>query len=1358
MIADDVEINRSILKDFFCEQYDTLLAEDGEQAISLLQEYAAEIALIILDIMMPKKNGFEVMQYMKEARLTGNIPIIVITGSNDYQDELRAYNFGVSDIIHKPFVPQIVLRRAENVMELFEHRADIERRLEQSKKDLVNAQTYDNLTGLYNMQHFLEKANEVLRKADEDNSYSDYYFVYNNIRHFKYHNLNYGTDAGNRVLKSVANKIREARSEGDLDSRFGSDHMVSLLKKDEVMRTVQEVSAFFNREYGKTGMVMKIGVYQVQKAGETASFACDLAKIACDFIYSSNEEICIYNDDISRQMNLNTYVLQHFDEAIEQGYIKVYYQPVIRTISGALCGMEALARWIDPVMGFLSPADFISVLENNHLISKLDLYMLRTVCKEMKEMESRRERVVPVSFNLSRTDFIDGDIFQEIEDIIEEYDIARDMINIEITESIVMENPSFMRNIIDRFRNVGYQVWMDDFGSGYSSLNVLKDYIFDEIKLDMKFLSSFDDDSKKIIESVILMAKKLGIQTLAEGVETQEQFDYLKSIGCEKAQGYLFSKPQPIKELYANCISDKLDIEKRGWRSYFNSIGMVNFITDRALGIVEYDGTNFRYLFVNPAFHVVWESLGVLNMGTIYDNINSVTSPLSRQFRDLGSSLHAGEEAREIIYSVRGQYVRLNACCIAEMEDHSVFDVEITNLSGKEADKKRDKLDNVFRMMYALYDSVYLVNLQTNHFETLITSNTSRVLESEIFHERQIIDPVLASMAFIHPSEQKAYLSFTDLSTLIDRLRQKEKGYITEYYRTKTANGAFVWKAHTILYVSDINSVIYCTRDAYFGQAGLLSRIAPEYLIDTMNKYENNIHQALRQGMMESKTINLFWKDTNRRFLGANEKFLQTYGFKDLSAIVGKTDEDMGWHIDGEPFENDEWRVLKNGDVIVNRIGKCIIKGVEHNIMACKEPMYQNGRIIGLIGMFLDIDTINEQNGLNPAIGTIDPVTGLLSASGVTNAVSEYAESWTIRGENFAVLRIFVPEYYRAGQTYGETIAKMMLHEVGEIISSYFHISGTCARLFAGNFVALMKCTDKTVVRDLSEQIINRLRSIRTLAGYAATIHPRVDTNFADEVNDIHSMIGLAAGGSIVDVAERKRLEERLDTYDLQLQTVVNAIPGGVVLHEVFDDGSYRVIYASGGLGDLSGRTIDEIKRDLNKDNTVDMIEADIPYVQHAVQEALHGGKPLNVSYRIYGKAHQVMWLNMKGRVIGEQNGHPLMLSVFQNLSEATKSYERALDEAMVSVFIADKDSTDVLYVNKAGRHLLDELFSSSAGELFRNLLVPNVPYIRSVLQKDVEFEIDYQGEHLIVRLIGRPWNGRDAVMCFITNTKLSPQ
>jgi len=421
---------------------------------------------------------------------------------------------------------------------------------------------YDSLTGLSSLHRFLHAAQEVLDRKRQDSDNRNCCFVYFNLIGFRYYNNRLGLEKGDEFLRDMAGVLCRSFP-GDLISRWAGDRF--LILTDEKSLTERIAKAHEEISHVGDGQVdNRCGVY-ITSGGDTvtASAAGDYAKIACDSIRHSRDSfVCVYGGEVARQVRMRTYINDNIENAIRNGWIHVYYQPVICTSSGSLCGMEALSRWIDPTFRFLKPSDFISVLEDSRQIHRLDSFVIREICRNLRaELDAGRE-VVPISFNLSRRDFEMCDMFSVTDDAANSYGIPHHLIHIEITESIIISDRKRISDEIKRFRDAGYQVWMDDFGSGYSSLNVLKDYRFDEIKIDMEFLRQFSDVSREIMASTVRMAKNINMHTLAEGVETKEHVDFLRQIGCEKMQGYFFGKPAPYQESMQHCAETGLLTDK----------------------------------------------------------------------------------------------------------------------------------------------------------------------------------------------------------------------------------------------------------------------------------------------------------------------------------------------------------------------------------------------------------------------------------------------------------------------------------------------------------------------------------------------------------------------------------------------------------------------------------------------------------------------------------------------------------------------------------------------------------------------------------------------------------------------------
>lgn len=418
----------------------------------------------------------------------------------------------------------------------------------------------DELTGIHNMVYFRNEAEKVLGyvTTDKENAV----FLFFDIENFKSYNEKYGFHEGNELLIKVAHMIEDS-FKGSLVSRFSDDHFVVLTRIDGAKNIIGHLSGEIKKLQREVHLELKCGAYKPVGDEADVSLACDRARFACNSIKKHYDRtLRIYDKSLEDKFQLKHYIVNNIDNAIASGYIKVYYQPVVSTRNGCICGLEALARWEDPNYGLLSPGAFIEILEEYRQIYKLDQYIIEAVCRDYRDASDNKKPFAPVSLNFSRLDFELCDIVGYLCETVEKYGVPKNFIDIEITESALTDQQDFLPNAIKNLRSFGYKVWLDDFGSGYSSLNVLKDYQFDVLKIDMKFLSGFKDNEKTrpILENIVSLTKQLKMLSLTEGVETAEQFSFLETIGCDRAQGYLFSKPVPIETLRERISAGELKI------------------------------------------------------------------------------------------------------------------------------------------------------------------------------------------------------------------------------------------------------------------------------------------------------------------------------------------------------------------------------------------------------------------------------------------------------------------------------------------------------------------------------------------------------------------------------------------------------------------------------------------------------------------------------------------------------------------------------------------------------------------------------------------------------------------------------
>ena len=452
-----------------------------------------------------------------------------------------------------------------------EYRDRLEARLEEN---ILKGNYYDLLTGLAGMSYFFDLARD--RRAGIEQDGGTFAFLFVNLGGMKFYNRNHGFSEGDKLLRTLAKHLSAAFGP-DNCSRLGEDHFAVVADSRGLEKTLKKLFTEWKAVNVGDCPPILVGVYL---GDEDVIAACDLAKIACDSVSDSYASTFRYFDaTMFHSAEHQQFIIARLDQALAQKWIQVYYQPIVRAASGRVCDEEALARWIDPERGFLSPAEFIPMLEKAKLIYKLDLYVLEQVLEKLHRQQARGLWLVPQSINLSRSDFDACDMVEEIRLRVDAAGIEHRLITIEITESIIGSDFDFIKGQIERFRALGFPVWMDDFGSGYSSLDVLQSLQVDLIKFDMRFMQQFNHDEKSriILTELMKMAVGLGMDTVCEGVEREDQAAFLREIGCAKLQGYLYTKPLPVEEVFARYDEGRqIGFENPEETGYFDAIGRIN--------------------------------------------------------------------------------------------------------------------------------------------------------------------------------------------------------------------------------------------------------------------------------------------------------------------------------------------------------------------------------------------------------------------------------------------------------------------------------------------------------------------------------------------------------------------------------------------------------------------------------------------------------------------------------------------------------------------------------------------------------------------------------------------------------------
>lgn len=558
LVVDDEEVNDVVLKQFFQDEYDILTAVNGKDALAILEETPVQV--VMLDLNMPVMDGFEVLSVMKHSERFKSLPVIAMTTQSDRDNAARAMELGAADFVTKPFLPAAVHARVRNVMASMENEWH---RVEQTARDQQLVEMHrslenDALTGIYNREAFYRKAS-TLMQTDVG---KDYVIVYFDISCFKAINDLFRMDTGNLVLKTAAYYFQANVGDTGICGRMEADHFVLCVPKEKLDIEILLAGLDATIQSLCISHIIKFyaGIYPVTDVYLPIDQMCDRANLALRKVKGSYMTRYGYYDDSMREQMLNEQmIVRDMEFALHAGQFCIHLQPIYSLKKNCIMRAEALVRWYHPVRGLIPPTEFIPVFERNGFIIRLDRFIWETVCRLLRDIKQRFGIVTPVSVNISRLNFYSADLMDFLLGLIDKYGLEPWMLNLEITESAYTDNPHQLIPVVRAFREQGFRVLMDDFGSGYSSLNMLKNLPVDVLKIDMAFAQELESSPRasSIMKFILELSKALQMEVVVEGVETQSQVEYLEKMGGEEIQGYYFSKPVAVEQFLGLLEQDR---------------------------------------------------------------------------------------------------------------------------------------------------------------------------------------------------------------------------------------------------------------------------------------------------------------------------------------------------------------------------------------------------------------------------------------------------------------------------------------------------------------------------------------------------------------------------------------------------------------------------------------------------------------------------------------------------------------------------------------------------------------------------------------------------------------------------------
>ncbi len=496
------------------------------------------------------QSGHAVYEYRGERRHTTFLPL----GLNDWyivavlqENQIYEQAMGTAQTSYQLLAVLVVA-----VLMIFAYLMFRERKIaineKKKREEIKYLFEHDDLTGILNEKSFQDE----VKKRLADIELGEYCLVFLDIYKFKLFNDMFGYGKCDELLCALAEDLEEmAQSCGGLCGRISGDNFVMFMPHKEEL-----IQKFYTKKYRKHRIIpveiyLYYGIYVIKDKSVAVAQMIDCAQMAQKIIKGNyNNCLTYYDEKIKQKIVKEQEIINSMQKALDNEEFVVYLQPQYDYSDGSVCGAEALVRWKSPSKGLISPGDFIPVFESNGFIIKLDEYVWEQVCKLQRKWLDEGKKIYPISVNVSRADLLKGSVAEKLMSLIHKYQLSADMIRVEITESAYMDNPQQLISEINKLEECGLIVEMDDFGSGYSSLNMLKDVPIQVLKTDLKFLSATGIESRKehILDSVIRMAHGMDMFVIAEGVETKEQADYLQSLRCDQMQGYYFSRPIPVDD------------------------------------------------------------------------------------------------------------------------------------------------------------------------------------------------------------------------------------------------------------------------------------------------------------------------------------------------------------------------------------------------------------------------------------------------------------------------------------------------------------------------------------------------------------------------------------------------------------------------------------------------------------------------------------------------------------------------------------------------------------------------------------------------------------------------------------------
>ncbi len=1010
------------------------------------------------------------------------------------------------------------------------------------------------ITKLQSADIFFTKALEIAKEDKAKGEFGVHVPIYFNLTNFKRYNELFGYEKGNRLLDEIAYIIIEELPEAYV-THMDADNFLALAKKDDLTARLEQVCHRVNNFIHENDITLKVGIRYFHKDASLnelkASF--DDAGIACATIKHEPRQMwAVYNEKMKKQALLRRYVITHFEEALRNHQIAVYYQPIIRTLSHKVCGLEALARWQNDTYGLIMPDDFVPILEEAHLIDRLDRYIVKAVIEDLQK-QMKEGPIVPVSINFSHYDFDILDMVHLLDEYASQYHIPRDYLRVEISEKGLGKDNRQTRETIEQLRAKSYHVSIDNFGKGFASLELLKRYKFDEIKLDMEFMSCFDEETKNILSSLVSLAKKMKIHIVAEGVETQPQHDFLVNIGCEKIQGYYYCEPLHFDDLKAYGQAHHLEYETALDAQIYDQAGLIS-MTEMATAIYYSDGQKAYLLAMNDFYRAAldaaqWDQLKDPHYVIDYQHFLPGHG-FSEFIREAGLS----NEMMDLTFLKNNVFYLLQVKRIAGPLDHQIFMTHLYGIEdrGDVFSAHHELMNYMMSKSLRLFVGVFFLDYKRDRFVT-VRSHFHQDIKIE--ESNASIDDTLERIAaqYVYKDDRRRFLRFMQKEHIIRETKASATEEVIMYFRLCAPDGSYKWYGIFLQYDESHDTTnVYVVLDTWRRQVSFAE--VEQYYNETyhLKKLDDYEDIKLNKGEMfddliESIRLPVYWKNERLEYEGANYEFLKLHGLNDAQLMLGQTDAQLGWRIDETHSAAIEHTIIEEGRVFYDLHSTINANGYPAVITEAKFPYYSHGQIKGLIGIYSDDDDINHIRKDIEMTKVVDPETKFLTYRAFLGTLEKFDDSYRRYGEDYLVVILEVNDFVRYAQNYGEEIRAKLLARIVTIVSQIFYPKAYYGRIGEGRFMVASKQTDIGAMRKLMLKVMKDVYDIHEIDGCLVDMNADFSYCKGSESEDLDHLLRM--------LNERLSHAQRQHTGDAVFQG--NAV---LITLEQLDDAQDRVI------------------------------------------------------------------------------------------------------------------------------------------------------------------------------------------------------